>query len=273
MWGKWVLGWTRDYSCCASHTGVPSIGCFSHAVGCIAASPLKQYGCRPILHSVCWSKAQPGLMVAAGVLGQAAPCYAQLLCLLDRQPAQVAALLYQPLVLTGLGRQCRTQKQPRDEAGTLLPSSWGVVWRQAAAWGGTPHGRLSLWADLSPVHACRSQQYFRQEAAPMLGAAGMHTEVVETQHAGHATELARNLDLSQSSALVMVGGDGTVHEVLQVGRRSWVVSCGCACLAVKAWCLRKADVPSTCLQPAAPCAWSQTPPWTSADAQSSAPLR
>ena len=53
----------------------------------------------------------------------------------------------------------------------------------------------------------------------MLRAAGMHAEVRETQHAGHATELAHDLDLSQSSALVVVGGDGTVHEVLQVGRQ------------------------------------------------------
>ena len=85
----------------------------------------------------------------------------------------------------------------------------------------------------------------------MLQAAGMHTEVLETRHAGHATEIARKLDLSQSSALVMVGGDGTVHEVLQVGRQPRVMSCGCACLAVKAWCLQKADVqkadnPNTC---------------------------
>ena len=67
----------------------------------------------------------------------------------------------------------------------------------------------------------------------MLQAAGMHAEVRETQHAGHATELARNLDLSQSSALVMGGGDGTVHEVLQVGRQPHAVPRRHACLAVK----------------------------------------
>ena len=108
----------------------------------------------------------------------------------------------------------------------------------------------------------------------MLRAAGMHTEVLETQHAGHATELARNLDLSQSSTLVMVGGDGTVHEVLQVGRQSWVVSCGRACLAAKAWCLQKAEeMPEThVLKQLHVNARSQTQPWTSADAQSSALL-
>lgn len=84
----------------------------------------------------------------------------------------------------------------------------------------------------------------------MLRAAGMDAEVLETQHAGHATELARKLDLSQRSALMMVGGDGTVHEVLQVGRQPRPVYCGCACLAVKAWCLWKTSsthvVPASC---------------------------
>ncbi len=80
----------------------------------------------------------------------------------------------------------------------------------------------------------------------MLRAAGMDAEVLETQHAGHATEFARKLDLSQRSALMMVGGDGTVHEVLQVGRQPRPVYCGCACLAVKARCLWKADILNTC---------------------------
>eukprot|EP00891_Asterochloris_glomerata_P009476 jgi/Astpho2/9476/Aster-01729 len=92
--------------------------------------------------------------------------------------------------------------------------------------GGQPVSRRVLVIINPKSGRGQSQQCFRKEAALMLRAAGMDAEVLETQHAGHATELARKLDLSQRSALMMVGGDGTVHEVLQVGRQPRPVYCG-----------------------------------------------
>ncbi len=49
----------------------------------------------------------------------------------------------------------------------------------------------------------------------MLRAAGLEVVAQETQHAGHASQMTADLDLQRTSALVMVGGDGTVFEALQ----------------------------------------------------------
>eukprot|EP01006_Ploeotia_vitrea_P009512 TRINITY_DN22456_c0_g1_i2.p2 TRINITY_DN22456_c0_g1~~TRINITY_DN22456_c0_g1_i2.p2 ORF type:complete len:397 (+),score=222.70 TRINITY_DN22456_c0_g1_i2:56-1246(+) len=39
-------------------------------------------------------------------------------------------------------------------------------------------------------------------------------ELKQTQHAGHATELARTEDLSKYDALAIIGGDGTINETI-----------------------------------------------------------
>ena len=55
----------------------------------------------------------------------------------------------------------------------------------------------------------------------MLRAAGLEVAAQETQHAGHASQMAADLDLGRTAALVMVGGDGTVFEALQARARCW----------------------------------------------------
>lgn len=65
---------------------------------------------------------------------------------------------------------------------------------------------------------CRSAKLFQKQVAPVLeDAAGMMLSRVVTQHAGHASELTRQLSLAAVDMLVFVGGDGTVFEGLQVG--------------------------------------------------------
>jgi diacylglycerol kinase family enzyme len=49
-----------------------------------------------------------------------------------------------------------------------------------------------------------------------LEAAGLQHTLHVTQRAGHATQLLAGLDLQGLSAVVFMGGDGTVHEGLQV---------------------------------------------------------
>lgn len=44
--------------------------------------------------------------------------------------------------------------------------------------------------------------------------AGFQTEIHRTQYPGHASELARDLDLKSSSGLIVIGGDGAIHEVV-----------------------------------------------------------
>jgi len=63
----------------------------------------------------------------------------------------------------------------------------------------------------------------------VLRAAGLEVAAQETQHAGHASQLAADLDLGRTAALVMVGGDGTVFEALQARARSCPASLGHAC--------------------------------------------
>jgi diacylglycerol kinase (ATP) len=45
-------------------------------------------------------------------------------------------------------------------------------------------------------------------------ASGVEVEVLNTTHAGHAREFARDEDLTNCDALVAIGGDGTIHELV-----------------------------------------------------------
>ncbi len=53
-----------------------------------------------------------------------------------------------------------------------------------------------------------------QEIAPMFSAAGATTEVFQTEHSGHGQTLAETLDPDTFDAICIVGGDGTIHEVV-----------------------------------------------------------
>ncbi len=48
----------------------------------------------------------------------------------------------------------------------------------------------------------------------IFAAAGAELEIRQTEYAGHATELARAVDAGEYEAVCVVGGDGTVHEVV-----------------------------------------------------------
>lgn len=49
---------------------------------------------------------------------------------------------------------------------------------------------------------------------PLLGVAGVEYNVTMTTHAGHASDLVADLELATSNRLLVVGGDGTVLEVV-----------------------------------------------------------
>ena len=51
-------------------------------------------------------------------------------------------------------------------------------------------------------------------AEPVLTAAGVRLDVHPTAHPGHARQLARELELRDGAAVCAVGGDGTIHEVV-----------------------------------------------------------
>ncbi len=61
--------------------------------------------------------------------------------------------------------------------------------------------------------AGRRRSYALWRVLDVLSANGMRLELAETQHAGHATELAREAVRSGATLVVAAGGDGTIAEV------------------------------------------------------------
>ena len=53
-----------------------------------------------------------------------------------------------------------------------------------------------------------------EQVRPALEECGVALDVRETRCVGHAREIARGLDAEAADALVVLGGDGTVHEVV-----------------------------------------------------------
>ena len=72
----------------------------------------------------------------------------------------------------------------------------------------------------------RGEAIWEAVVLPILSASGTRFRVVATEGPGHASEVARTLDPAATEAVVVLGGDGTVHEVLQglMGRPDWEVS-------------------------------------------------
>ena len=48
---------------------------------------------------------------------------------------------------------------------------------------------------------------------PVFDAAGDDLFIIETTFAGHAKELANQLDLAGYDGFLAIGGDGTLHEI------------------------------------------------------------
>ena len=78
---------------------------------------------------------------------------------------------------------------------------------------------------------------FANHMAPSLHFAGIEHDVTVTSHAGHAIELGKQLDPARYEGVVIVGGDGTVQELLSglLSRPDWrmlirrVPLCSVAC--------------------------------------------
>ena len=52
-----------------------------------------------------------------------------------------------------------------------------------------------------------------KKVKPIFDAAGVELFIIETTFAGHAQELANQLDLSAYDGFIGIGGDGTLHEI------------------------------------------------------------
>ena len=63
---------------------------------------------------------------------------------------------------------------------------------------------------------CRAADCYYEVVKPMFAAAGLSTAEHTTTHAGHAPVIVQQLQMQGLRAVVLVGGDGTVWEALQV---------------------------------------------------------
>lgn len=52
------------------------------------------------------------------------------------------------------------------------------------------------------------------EATSVFGRAGLEYEILKTTHPGHAAEYVREITASHGNTIVAMGGDGTLHEIL-----------------------------------------------------------
>ncbi len=67
---------------------------------------------------------------------------------------------------------------------------------------------------LNPHGGVKTGRTILKKIKPVFDAAGSELNVYETEHAGHAKELAYSLDYTGYEGLCAIGGDGTMHEVV-----------------------------------------------------------
>lgn len=66
---------------------------------------------------------------------------------------------------------------------------------------------------------------YKVAVEPILAAAGFDITAQETQRAGHSTQIVAGLAPQDFEAVVAVGGDGTVFEILQAGHPPCLFGC------------------------------------------------
>lgn len=67
---------------------------------------------------------------------------------------------------------------------------------------------------VNPHGGLRKGRRLLEKVQPVFDTAGVTLEIHETQWAGHARELARELDLTGLDGFCAIGGDGTLHELM-----------------------------------------------------------
>ena len=54
----------------------------------------------------------------------------------------------------------------------------------------------------------------QEKIQPIFESAGAELEIINTTHSGHAKELAQSLDYNGFNGICPIGGDGTMHEII-----------------------------------------------------------
>ncbi|XP_060573427.1 sphingosine kinase 1-like isoform X2 [Ruditapes philippinarum] len=69
----------------------------------------------------------------------------------------------------------------------------------------------------------KAMQIYQKQVAPMLDEADVHVKLIETEHAGHGTELMKSMNRKDYDGVVIVSGDGLIYEVINglMNRDDW----------------------------------------------------
>jgi YegS/Rv2252/BmrU family lipid kinase len=76
-----------------------------------------------------------------------------------------------------------------------------------------PMTRRTMTVIVNPRGGLRRGSEVLDQIRPILTAADIDLNVMVTTHAGHAFQIAHEMDLHSCDGLCVVGGDGTLHEV------------------------------------------------------------
>ena len=77
-----------------------------------------------------------------------------------------------------------------------------------------PRPPKRLYLAVNPHGGRKNGATVLRQVRPIFDAAGIDLTIFETEYAGHAREFIRDLDFSEVDGFCAVGGDGTMHEVV-----------------------------------------------------------
>tara|TARA_B100001029_G_C15031479_1_gene437265 strand:- start:469 stop:1359 length:891 start_codon:yes stop_codon:yes gene_type:complete len=73
---------------------------------------------------------------------------------------------------------------------------------------------MKFYLTVNPHGGAKKGQKILNKVKPIFENAEIDLKIIETMYAGHAKELAEQLDFTGFDGLIAIGGDGTLHEII-----------------------------------------------------------
>ena len=67
---------------------------------------------------------------------------------------------------------------------------------------------------VNPAGGTKKGLKILETVRPIFDKSGAHVDIIQTEYAGHALELANTLNLSGYNGLCAIGGDGPLFEII-----------------------------------------------------------
>jgi diacylglycerol kinase family enzyme len=67
---------------------------------------------------------------------------------------------------------------------------------------------------VNPTGGIKSGLTILNQVKPIFDAGGIELNIIETRYAGHAKDIARSVEIEGYESVAIVGGDGSMHEVI-----------------------------------------------------------